>query len=184
MIKYPKDNFYDGYSLGADINRSGREHYQHIKKQLSKSGIKTTTKTIDLSLNTIQLIHKNVRKHARIEQKQRIVSLRKKKIVGDVIPIDITLADEVFRMLMDKIDPYVMAGFLLLGFKEKILLLLNKLKIKNIFDKQTKNTAKKIILNDKDNLILKNIIEIHIHNDQVKKKKQPRSKKKPKKTRK
>lgn len=180
MITYPKDNFYVGYSLGVDINRSGKDHYDYVKQQLGKSKIKTTAKIVDISLETIQLIHKNVKKHAKTEQNQRIVSLRKKKIVGDVIPIDVTLADEVFRMLMDRIDPYVVAGLLLLGLKGKILFILNKLKTKDLFDRQTKNAAKKVLLNDKNDLILKNIIEIHIHNDQVKKKKRTKSKKKSK----
>lgn len=176
MTQYPKDNFYEGYSLGADINRSGKEHYQYIKQQLQNSGIKPTTKTINLSLNTIQLIHRNVKKYAKSEQEQRLDSLRKKKIVGAIIPIDITLADEVFRMLMDKLDPYVTASFLLFGFKDKILSLLEKLKTRDAFDKQTKNILKKTIINDKENLILKNVIEIHIHNDNMKKTKQSKTK--------
>lgn len=165
MIIYSKDNFYTGYSLGADVNRSGKEHFQYVKQQLSKSKIKTTSVNVEISLNTIQLIHKNIRKYAKVEQNQRVTSLRQKKIVGDVIPIDVALADEVFRMLMDGIDPYITAGLLLLGFKEKILIALNKLKTKDIFDKQTKNAAKKVLQNDEDDIILKNIIEIHIHND-------------------
>ena len=178
MIQYPKDNFYEGYSLGADINRSGKEHRQYVKQQLQKSGIKPTAKAVKLSFETIQLIHKNVRKHAKAEQEQRIDSLRKKKIVGDAIPIDVTLADEVFRMLIDKMDPYVTAVFLLLGLKGKILSFLNKLKTKDSFDKQTKNIVKKILINDKKDLILKNIIEIHIHNDNMKKTKRTKTKKK------
>lgn len=176
-MRYPSDNFYHGHSLTMDLNHSGRDEYDIMKSNLEKFGIAPSAKQIESSLDTLQLIYNSALKFGKIYQKKRLMFIRKNKLTSGSIPIDISLANDVFKFLMENIDPYYTAILLVLGLKNKLLSLIKKIKTNDPLDLQTKNLVKIIIENDNKDIIIKKILEIHIINNDNKKKKSSHKKK-------
>ncbi len=158
MIKYPDDNFYQGYSLGYDLNRSGKDEFQIVQKKLEEIRIKPTPKITELSLELIQLIHKSIRKYGKNETENYLKHLNKKGITGAVIPIDISLAYHSFAHLMQRFDPYVTAEIVAgngLWAIKKIIARIKSGKEKDPLDKETKKIVEKIVKNETKKLFEK-----------------------------
>lgn len=176
-MQYPTDSFYKNHSLHLDLNRTGKEEFQIMAGNLKKFGINSSHKSTTSSLTTVKLIHESVLKYGKTEQKNCLRYLRKNKITGNIIPVDITLTHDIFQFLMNNIDPYYTAALLLLGLKNSLLNIIKKIKSKDPFDEQTKKIIKKIIENDNKDIIIKKIIEIHFEYDENKKTKNKKTKK-------
>ncbi|MEX0640913.1 MAG: hypothetical protein WEB28_02915 [Nitrosopumilaceae archaeon] len=164
-MRYPSDNFYHGHSLSFELGRSGKREYQLTRQRLVELGLKPTPQTIHLSLQTIRQIHNKIRKDGKNEQKKILDYKRKKKLTGDVIPIDLTLAYDSFNQIVSKLLPYIVMGNFALGSYQilrQLKQILNEKKSKNPIDKQIQKMVNKIVTKDTKKIIVKNITEIII----------------------
>lgn len=170
-MRYPSDNFYRGYSLSFDLDRSGKQEFEIASTRLRKLGITPNPQLTQLSLVTIRDIHNFVSKYGKTEQKAILEYYKKKKITGNVIPIDITLAYESFQQLINAVSPFVeasQAGLLIYQFVKKIKNVIRRQKTTDEVEKQTKKVLTKVIKNDHNNRIIKNVINITIKNNNTK----------------
>ena len=181
MTRYPVDNFYHGYSLSVDLNRSGKEEYRVAEQRLKSLGITPTSSLIQSSLKTIQHINNLLQNNGRVEQERIIKYYKSSRITAGVIPFDISSSYDVFKYVMGVAEPFVIAGSIAgfgLGVIKKIINGIKKHKPKDPLEKRIKQLAEKLIKKDTDNLIIKNILVIS-----VKGKKNKKIKAKSKKTR-
>jgi len=179
-MKYPQDNFYSGYSLSYDLNRSGRAEYELMKRKLKKYNIPTNPHMICLSLNIVQSLHKHIQTNCRTEISRFNSYERKNQITGSVIPGDIFLAEQVFEYLINNYDGLLLAGSAITNIAKTVIGILRSKKPRKTVDKQVHKIIEKLIKKDSNRVIIKNVIEIRVHS-KVKKRK---SMKKPKKTKK
>ncbi|MDE2588456.1 MAG: hypothetical protein KGL95_02165 [Patescibacteria group bacterium] len=166
-MKYPSDNFYEGHSLSNDLNHSGKDEFVLASKRLRGLGIPPTDKSIQLSLDVIQQIHQFIIKNGRKEQDAVQTYFDRQIMTGDVLPIDINLAQHTFEQIMQMVDPYVTAGIVgssVLGFVIKMKKFVKKMRTKDIVDKQTKKIIEKMLKKEGDQ-ILKKVVKLKTMNN-------------------
>lgn len=184
-MEYPNDKFYSGHSLSFDLGRSGKKEYLLMRDRLIKLGFKPKPETTSISLLTVKVIQKLIKNNAKIEQKKILLHLRKNQITGDVIPIDISMAYEIFGLLLLNLPIILKAGNISMNVYDTIKRLKSKIKkqkSKNVIDDQTNKTIIKILEKDSKNIVINNITNIVInYTDKPKSKRKTKNKKKTKK---
>lgn len=175
-MKYPRDNFYSGYSLYYDLNRSGKDEYELMIKKLKKYNIPVTPHSIGLSLNVVQRLHNHIKTNCKTEISKFNVYERKNRITGSVIPGDIFLAEQAFEFLINHYDSILLAGSAITGITRNVIGILRKKKSKKPIDRQIHNIIKKLIKKDSNKVIIKEVIEIRVSKE-LKKRKPKKTKK-------
>lgn len=163
-MRYPSDNFYQGHSLSLDLNHSGKDEFDLASKRLKRLGITPTPHLTNLSLDIIRQIHQFTVKNGKKEQLTIQRYIDRQRLTGDVLPIDITLAQHIFENLMNACVPYVTAGNIITGaygLAVKIKQALKKIRTNDPVEKETKKIMKKILKKESDRII-KKIIRLQI----------------------
>lgn len=139
----PHDRFYSGYSFILNLGYSPKAEYRRVKKMLESKGVKGSNQNIKLAMEFVRDVALQTRVVAPGELLQIQSQVKQQKMVGGILPPDISVAWQLLHHYLEQAGPAIdFAAFIILireALKDKI----SKLKT-NTVDKITEEQAKAI----------------------------------------
>jgi hypothetical protein len=116
----PHDRFYSGYSFILNLGYSPKTEYRRVKRLLENKGIPANDQNIKLAMEFVRDIAVQTRLIAPAELMQIQSQVRKQRMVGGILPPDISIAWQLLRHYLEQTAPVIDFGAFLLLLREAL----------------------------------------------------------------